>query len=1201
MAEEIQLRRGTLLEWETINPILAQGEPGLETDTNQIKYGTGLLHWMDLPYYSPSLNPSNADNITSGTLADARLSANVPLLDISNTFVDTNIFPQIIVGEGAIGITSGYPETILIRPENDLSHTPVRIKSSIDEYFELLCHNTSNTENASSDIVAQADNGTLTSNYIDFGINSSNYTANDVGRANDGYLYTDGGNLHLGASSGGKSIIFFTNGTDSLANKKLEIDYIGNAIFEGNVTCPDGINTDHAVTVGQLDTKQDSLGDISGIVKGNGAGSYSSASAGTDYLTPTGNGSQLTGITKARVGLSEVGNIPQMPLSYLDIDDTLVNNSDVRVPSQQAIKSYVDTGLSGKLSNIVGLNISDLTNDEGYISTVALSDCTDVTLLLPENGEVLKYNGSNWYNGQLALPTSAGSGVNFYPVDVASDISGYNILPKFPGNHAEDDETAVCNNNKVLIDQYVSDEVGLGGGTIDAGVWEFLTWGYTSVVDHTRLSIDIYKRTEELGSAPGTETFLFGVETDSLTTILDIYSTASVQQAYTINATDRLVLKIYGETDSTSDVTIHFVNGGTTHYSYFKTPLIVRHNDLAGLQGGSTNERYHLTSSQVTNLGNQSNTNTGDETKSTIETKLGAASASNAGYLTTTDWSAFDGKLGSVTGTSLDNVFSSNGLLKRTNTGTYSVDTNTYLTSLSGIDADNINSGVLADARLTSNVTVQGNTFNGVSQLVRTNVSGQLTALDAHLLTGLTKTQVGLSNVPNTDCTNATNITTGTIANNLLTSGVTLQGNTFNGVSQLVQTNISGQLTALDGHLLTGLTASQIGSTNTAFNQNFETNTSNIKMNSAVSVGALSTIARADHVHASDTTKLNSALASTHIYVGSGSGVATDVAMSNDATLSNTGALTLATVNSSIGTYNNVTINAKGLATSGSNVSYLIANQSITLSSDVTGSGTTSIAVTIASGAVTLTKMANLGANTYIGNNTGVSAVPLAVATNTAFNKNFETNTANIKMNGAVAVGASGNVADASHIHASDTSREAVANKDTTITLGTSDTLYPSQNAVKTYVDNNLLTTRTSLRSSIRAANNATQAITGGSNTQVAFQVESYDVNSEFSANTFTSKSIQTVLVSGYLEYTANTINTTHTTYAKIYKDGAEIFRVANITSTVSTNHVPGVYISFPVKCIVGTTIALYTLHNDGTFNRNLVSGGAFLTIENIF
>jgi hypothetical protein len=43
--------------------------------------------------------------------------------------------------------------------------------------------------------------------------------------------------------------------------------------------------------------------------------------------------------------------------------------------------------------------------------------------------------------------------------------------------------------------------------------------------------------------------------------------------------------------------------------------------------------------------------------------------------------------LTSVTGTNLDNVFSSNGLLKRTGSGTYTVDTNTYLTTETAFNA----------------------------------------------------------------------------------------------------------------------------------------------------------------------------------------------------------------------------------------------------------------------------------------------------------------------------------------------------------------------------------------------------------------------------------------------------------------------------------------------------------------------------------
>ena len=47
---QFQLRRGTAQEWYDANPVLAQGEIGLDTDNNQFKMGDGNTHWRDLPY-----------------------------------------------------------------------------------------------------------------------------------------------------------------------------------------------------------------------------------------------------------------------------------------------------------------------------------------------------------------------------------------------------------------------------------------------------------------------------------------------------------------------------------------------------------------------------------------------------------------------------------------------------------------------------------------------------------------------------------------------------------------------------------------------------------------------------------------------------------------------------------------------------------------------------------------------------------------------------------------------------------------------------------------------------------------------------------------------------------------------------------------------------------------------------------------------
>ncbi|MEI8390120.1 MAG: hypothetical protein WCG23_09590 [bacterium] len=46
----IQLRNETAATWTSSNPTLAQGEMGLETDTNRIKFGDGSTAWNSLPY-----------------------------------------------------------------------------------------------------------------------------------------------------------------------------------------------------------------------------------------------------------------------------------------------------------------------------------------------------------------------------------------------------------------------------------------------------------------------------------------------------------------------------------------------------------------------------------------------------------------------------------------------------------------------------------------------------------------------------------------------------------------------------------------------------------------------------------------------------------------------------------------------------------------------------------------------------------------------------------------------------------------------------------------------------------------------------------------------------------------------------------------------------------------------------------------------
>lgn len=52
-SKRIQLRRNTDANWAAANPVLLEGELGIEIDAsrNRIKIGDGSTAWNDLPYF----------------------------------------------------------------------------------------------------------------------------------------------------------------------------------------------------------------------------------------------------------------------------------------------------------------------------------------------------------------------------------------------------------------------------------------------------------------------------------------------------------------------------------------------------------------------------------------------------------------------------------------------------------------------------------------------------------------------------------------------------------------------------------------------------------------------------------------------------------------------------------------------------------------------------------------------------------------------------------------------------------------------------------------------------------------------------------------------------------------------------------------------------------------------------------------------
>lgn len=299
------------------------------------------------------------------------------------------------------------------------------------------------------------------------------------------------------------------------------------------------------------------------------------------------------------------------------------------------------------------------------------------------------------------------------------------------------------------------------------------------------------------------------------------------------------------------------------------------------------------------------------------------------------------------------------------------------------------------------------------------------------------KSQVGLGNVANLSpadmpISNATqyalnnkqNIITGAVSN---VTDINLPAN------KVVVTNSEGKLDTDDEidvsrlELLEGATSNiqdQLDgkepkfSKNTAFNKNFSTNVSEIKMNGEASLGVSSQIPRVDHIHPSDTKKV-------------------------DANPLITG-----------GTFTKVTFDSKGLVTGGSSLQvsdipnlngiYEVLTNKVNTLTDSSIEYPTTRAVTNA--------ISNKANKDYVDEQVYDLTVELNnkenyFNKNSAFNKDFENDAQGIKMDGEANAGSSNKVARSDHIHPVDTSREAVINKTDSYSYD-SPTLYPSTRAL---------------------------------------------------------------------------------------------------------------------------------------------------------
>ena len=112
MADIIQIRRDTSPNWTTADPILAEGELGLETDTNNIKVGDGVSNWSGLTYAVTGSSGVTEDQSVVNFTGDLQNNGLSVLTEDSSGDLDMNgnkvLFANVYSTEGDLPSATTY-------------------------------------------------------------------------------------------------------------------------------------------------------------------------------------------------------------------------------------------------------------------------------------------------------------------------------------------------------------------------------------------------------------------------------------------------------------------------------------------------------------------------------------------------------------------------------------------------------------------------------------------------------------------------------------------------------------------------------------------------------------------------------------------------------------------------------------------------------------------------------------------------------------------------------------------------------------------------------------------------------------------------------------------------------------------------------------------------------------------------------------
>jgi hypothetical protein len=148
-------------------------------------------------------------------------------------FITGNTEQMRLASTGNLGIGSSTfdavaPEKVLIDAGVTSSYNLLIAQGERNGYLQFNITNNSTGGQASTDIVATANNGTETTNYVDLGMNGGGYNSanNILSGPDNGYLYSAGNDFIIGNSSASHDLILFSGGINT-SNERMRLTSAG--------------------------------------------------------------------------------------------------------------------------------------------------------------------------------------------------------------------------------------------------------------------------------------------------------------------------------------------------------------------------------------------------------------------------------------------------------------------------------------------------------------------------------------------------------------------------------------------------------------------------------------------------------------------------------------------------------------------------------------------------------------------------------------------------------------------------------------------------------------------------------------------------------------------------------------------------------------------------------------------------------------